>query len=745
MLKKTLITLALPLLSVLVITVATPPRGVSAQPASQTAHSAVATDAPSGTLQKMIVENGSVTMDLDLAGLSPQSFPGSLTARPVTLQFAVAANSFLPILVFNDLLRAVEPGSVALIPVQAARNAFGTAGTSISQATRLPLQSLVVEKLPSGQGFDLAVRDGYTGFTFFNVEGHQYDYDVAAQSLAITNGRLLISKEFANALGRSSDAGAVAGTISIGATMQPIQIDHLVNGETKSMSLPPMQRAIGPNTPALVPGPDVIVGDVEDVARMGHLGTQFNFAIGTDSCNNGDQPLDWFALNSTDHPVVPQNLYRMSGGADNTEHFEQIGQSWVKHTFFALEDIVCGTCNTNGCATGSHLCPGCSDPYVSGLNGDQDSIGSRAWVNPFTGSFPGGVDENGEATSNDHDGHAHNQLSHRILVNASDLISGVQYFGEAAYITPHEYAWCQAHPDQCNMFNNFSYRPFSISGLPDNPTFTPTAGTVRMQPAIQAWATTGATINQSQPDPGNDGIFFVGYKVTGPDSGVWHYEYAVFNMNLDRAIQSFSVPVGPGVNISNVEFHAPPQHPGWAHDGTQNDAGFSSTPWDVTQDASSITWNTETFATNQNANAIRWGTLYNFRFDADQGPNPTSATVGFFKTGSPMGVVVQAPGGVPSPTPTATPTATATATPTATATATSTPTATATATATPTATATATPPPSPTPTSTPSPSVTPTPIPTATATATATSTPRPTPTPRPIPVPRVRPTPHPRP
>ena len=57
-----------------------------------------------------------------------------------------------------------------------------------------------------------------------------------------------------------------------------------------------------------------------------------------------------------------------------------------------------------------------------------------------------------------------------------------------------------------------------------------------------------------------------------------------------------------------------------------------------------ITWSTETFATNQNANAIRWGTLYNFRFDADQAPNPTNATVGFFKTGSPMMVAIGANG-----------------------------------------------------------------------------------------------------
>ena len=69
--------------------------------------------AQSGTLQKMIVENANVTMQLDLNGLNGSN---SLVARPVTLQFSVAANSFFPILVFNDLLRAAEPGSMALIP-----------------------------------------------------------------------------------------------------------------------------------------------------------------------------------------------------------------------------------------------------------------------------------------------------------------------------------------------------------------------------------------------------------------------------------------------------------------------------------------------------------------------------------------------------------------------------------------------------------------------------------------------------
>jgi hypothetical protein len=192
-----------------------------------------------------------------------------------------------------------------------------------------------------------------------------------------------------------------------------------------------------------------------------------------------------------------------------------------------------------------------------------------------------------------------------------------------------------------------------------------------MQPAITAWA--GATVSQFQPDPGNDGIGFVAYKVTGPNAGVWHYEYAIYNENLDRAIQSFQVFSFFSASAFNVGFHAPPQEPGWANDGTFNNQGYSSIPWTVTQAGDSITWSSETFAQNQNANAIRWGTLYNFRFDAAAPPGSGAATIGFFKTGSPITVSVAVPF-QPDVTPTPTPTVTATATPTPTPTPTATPT-----------------------------------------------------------------------
>src|SRR5882762_4389551 len=137
----------------------------------------------------------------------------------------------------------------------------------------------------------------------------------------------------------------------------------------------------------------------------------------------------------------------------------------------------------------------------------------------------------------------------RVSVNDlnTTLNQGATYFAEAQYDTPQEYTWCQTHPRQCNMYNNASYRKFLVSGT-TNFTFSPLDQTVRMQPAIMAW--TGATINQVQPDPGNDGIAFVGSKVTNPSAGVWHYEYALYNQNLDRSIQSFSVPLETA-NISN--------------------------------------------------------------------------------------------------------------------------------------------------------------------------------------------------
>ena len=56
-----------------------------------------------------------------------------------------------------------------------------------------------------------------------------------------------------------------------------------------------------------------------------------------------------------------------------------------------------------------------------------------------------------------------------------------------------------------------------------------------------------------EPAPGVDGRAFLAYKVTGPVAGLYHYEYAIYNQNLDRGIQSFSVPRLLVPDISGAE------------------------------------------------------------------------------------------------------------------------------------------------------------------------------------------------
>ncbi len=571
-----------------------------------------------GTLEKMVVANGTVALNFAVNRLQGNADE----SKSSTFNFGIDANSFFTVIAFNQQLRGAEPGTMPLL--------WGNSGT-LPGPLNASANQLAIEKTNAGSASEFVLRDNRTGFVFFNVSGGEYEYDASTHAFKISDARLVISAEFAKQLGRPTDVGLVAGTISVNTTLNPIEITTIVNGVAQSATLP---RNSTPNDPQSNPGPDVIVGDLPTLDQFGTSGTQVGLAVGTTSCNFGTVNLNWFQMPNVDHPVIPQNLYRVSGGADNTERFEQIGQSWLKHAFAAASGNLCGFgCNGVG---GTMLGVGCSDPYGSGLNAGQTGLGSRAWVNPFTGAYP--------STANTHTGHSHSGTSHRILVEQADLNTtlnpGATYFAEAQYVTPHEYAWCQTHPGECNMFNNASYRRFNVTGTTSF-TFSAVGSTNRMAPAIMAW--TGATINAVQPFPGQDGQFFVGYKVTGPVAGIWHYEYALNNQNLDTGIQSLTIPLGCGITLTNVGFHAPANGPGFAQDGTNAGAGYSNAAWTVNQNANLISWSAETFAQNQNANALRWGTTYNYRFDSNRPPQTMYAIVGFYKSGAPIQVQIQGP------------------------------------------------------------------------------------------------------
>jgi len=123
-------------------------------------------EANTGTLKKMVVTNGNVTMELDLNRLNGTRLRAQ-EPKPSELRFDVGRDSFFTVLVFNDELRGPLPGSMGLIPQNSA---------ALPAKLSASYQQLVIENMSWGGPFDLIIRDGKTGFVFFNIEGQLFDY-----------------------------------------------------------------------------------------------------------------------------------------------------------------------------------------------------------------------------------------------------------------------------------------------------------------------------------------------------------------------------------------------------------------------------------------------------------------------------------------------------------------------------------------------------------------------------------------
>ena len=107
--------------------------------------------------------------------------------------------------------------------------------------------------------------------------------------------------------------------------------------------------------------------------------------------------------------------------------------------------------------------------------------------------------------------------------------------------------------------------------------------------------------------------------------GTFRYEYAIYNYQSDYNVNGFTVPVPAGVEISDIDFKFPLHHSG---DPYSNDS------WVVTEDGSSITWSTDEFSQDQNANAIRWASMYSFSFTANAEPATGDSVLDIFRTNS---------------------------------------------------------------------------------------------------------------
>lgn len=387
---------------------------------------------------------------------------------------------------------------------------------------------------------------------------------------------------------------------------------------------------------AYAPGPDVIVGDLPDFSSYPVHNGIAAFAIGTTSCNIGGANLNWIS-NTNQHPVIGQNLYRWKR-VNGAGQFEQIGASWLKHGFTALNGTICGPC-TNPDGTGATLDPTCSDPYSSGLNGSQARLGPRSQVNAYTGFYPYPFTASAIPT----DGSS--SIWRRLQVRTSDILAaqnpGALYFAEGHYIAADDAA-AEAG------LNNAAYRRVAITGTTSFTMSTvPGFPTQRTLTAVYGWTTAESGVTVRQVTIPGEGTFELAFKVTPLADGMYHYEYMLHNLNSDRSAASFSInfPI-EGVtdltDIVNVGFRDVDCHSG---------EPYSNVDWTTTRTNQTFGWGaTQTYAQNANANALRWGTSYTFRFDSNMAPVTGTASIGLFKPGTPTSIAVtgvQVPGNNP--------------------------------------------------------------------------------------------------
>ena len=363
------------------------------------------------------------------------------------------------------------------------------------------------------------------------------------------------------------------------------------------------------------PGPDLLLSEINETFFWGAQSGVSALSIGMLVCNLGDAEASWLS-GTPDHPVFAQNLYRLHDGA-----FEQIGMSWAKHAIAATNEDACGPCAPSG--TSAALGVGCSDVYSAFMNGTQVFLGPRSEIDAFTGQFPfpfGG-------------GGASGVLPRRLLAWNADLDPamnpGALYFAEAHVLSADD-------ARSGNGENNVSHRRVEIvpagGGFALQLASDPTVSTL---PALVAWQATDPQVQITTARVPGEGVFVLGSRVTDLGNGSWRYEYALYNLNSHRAARAFAVPLPAGVSLSNIEFRAPAYHSG---------EPYSAAPWSSLQLAGRQIWATQSFAQDPNANALRWGTLYNFRFDAAAPPAARQAEVALFRPGTPLKITLASQG-----------------------------------------------------------------------------------------------------
>ncbi|MFN0008022.1 MAG: hypothetical protein ACKVXR_08960 [Planctomycetota bacterium] len=375
-----------------------------------------------------------------------------------------------------------------------------------------------------------------------------------------------------------------------------------------------------PQTPCGSPGPDLVMGHSSGIANYTSSNGIEALSVGYEPYNVGSTPVIYSA-STPNHPVYGSSLYRLKTVA-GALRMEEIGQSWLRHGFFALSQGTRCTCTPTD---GTELGIGCADSMSSAGGAGTIGWGPRWQINAATGAFP-------YPPANP----PRSGLNRLLQVHVADLeptggTGAARYFVESQAIAADDAA-------AGNGDNNSSYREVGVAGSGTAWTFALMGTTQEERPAIYAWQDADPGVTVSDVHVPSDGRLLLASRATDLGGGLWHYEYALHNQSSHRNARSFLVPVPAAGNVSNTGFHDVDYHSG---DGPGN-VNFDGTDWNIAVGGGQVVFSTDTFAANPSANAVRWSTTYNFRFDSDLPPVNGSVSVGLFEPGTPTDVSIPA-------------------------------------------------------------------------------------------------------
>ncbi len=368
---------------------------------------------------------------------------------------------------------------------------------------------------------------------------------------------------------------------------------------------------------------DVQLIDLSSISQTGSVQNGQVVAVPSARLKNvGTANVPWYTkftgpappYNNDQHPFLMWAAYRIANGA-----LHQLGVSDVKHAFLTINS----NCDPGACTDPHILGLGCEDVYGTSTNTSNNSLAFREEVSAGAGIWahcdepvpqtPSHFDESPPDCVQDFFGAGEDAYSHGLVLQEADLeVAGAQYYFTGWYVIR----------DDINIFNTMGYREIDPTPSGGGWVF-PTIGGLVLGSPVNAWVPPGpgGASSENITIEADDGHLQLAVQATALGESLFRYEYGLMNHDFDRQIESFSVPLLLGVDVSSSSFRDIDQDGG-------ND-------WTATVTADAIEWQAPT------GNALDWGTLFNFTFEANTPAVSLQATLSVLEPGTPDELLIK--------------------------------------------------------------------------------------------------------